>query len=861
MRDPNNLYTLQDKNSHLTFDEFVKKQENPSLKFNKVVEIILGRKYSLQELILDDRQKTISDYGNDNQFKELFSKKLPVDLIKTALEVYDARIIKALKFIFASEKQKGSLSFDSLVNEFGNENNLNLKPLHIKGEEAIHFNMIKEMGEEFEEDIGHYREDIEDNASALEELNQAKEEGNKILEEFKNEDATYAYIDQEGSKVMLKYKKNSLFDSLINIHRLDSGKRKALGENILQKLNSVVPQPDFSSQYSVLKYIYDYYMGTLQVSYENYSEEAENRILEVNAALRFENLEKVAKIDPLLQHFNRNEFPIDAKKTYLDESLNPKNQFNPNKLSVNFDRDVNHVQKDEIESAYHIPYDKEILYRPRDDLDAKKIQHYKDLAYTMFLTKAPNNWRWTVNNGFNSDYSALVENELLRWENIAVYTQLKREGKYDEMSQRTKAATMLLTEDFRSEAEKVEHNNKNLRNKEFNTYDTKSIGFDHLYKSQKSEYDKVLDDMFGEYLKNKKQSLHYTKEKLQEHKEKSASFEQLTVTNPYELLNKNQQEYFELKSKINSKDDSRMKIDLHSYLKANAQDKEYASFFHSDITEIIDLDNATAKALYGKLASIPKNLVEESERDASQFHYNGKHIFDKNEEEWFEDQIEKTLEKFFEKRSQLEKTLTREELYAVDQDLLSNFTHENVIDAVKKNLNKEVLEFNLLNDIIESQRNGLGNDERQKLKFQNNQFEFNKNMKDENAYFQHLAYTNRLEKEYQDKVKADLQMKKKTTGSTKVDEKIANSLDDPVGFEHMYARDLLMNQVYNEKRNEDSETFMRKYKAREFSNLGHSHFSEGHTAGEKFNHMKKITLKVESNPGKGKMRKKLINFI
>ncbi|MFN9910786.1 MAG: hypothetical protein ACK56F_32545, partial [bacterium] len=101
------------------------------------------------------------------------------------------------------------------------------------------------------------------NQPALEDLNQANEEGQKMLEEFRNEDQTYAIIDQEGSKVMFKYKKNSIFDSLINIQKMESGKRRALGENIIQKLNSVVPQPDFSSQYTVLKYIYDYYMGTL----------------------------------------------------------------------------------------------------------------------------------------------------------------------------------------------------------------------------------------------------------------------------------------------------------------------------------------------------------------------------------------------------------------------------------------------------------------------------------------------------------------------------------------------------------------------------------------------------------------------
>jgi hypothetical protein len=78
--------------------------------------------------------------------------------------------------------------------------------------------------------------------------------------------------------------------------------------------------------------------------------------------------------------------------------------------------------------------------------------------------------------------------------------------------------------------------------------------------------------------------------------------------------------------------------------------KEYPSFDHTDITDIIDLDNATSQAILGKYASIPVSLINESDKNANNFHFNNKHFLDKNEEEWFEDQIENFVNNFLEKK-------------------------------------------------------------------------------------------------------------------------------------------------------------------------------------------------------------------
>jgi hypothetical protein len=90
--------------------------------------------------------------------------------------------------------------------------------------------------------------------------------------------------------------------------------------------------------------------------------------------------------------------------------------------------------------------------------------------------------------------------------------------------------------------------------------------------------------------------------------------------------------------------------------------------------------------------------------------------------------------------------------------------------------------FNLYNDILEDKRNGNDNRSRQKSKFQNRQFEFNRNLKDENAYYHHLAYNYRIEKEFQEKVNADLLMKKQATRSTIVDKNIKSAFDNAMGF-------------------------------------------------------------------------------
>jgi hypothetical protein len=169
-------------------------------------------------------------------------------------------------------------------------------------------------------------------------------------------------------------------------------------------------------------------------------------------------------------------------------------------------------------------------------------------------------------------------------------------------------------------------------------------------------------------------------------------------------------------------------------------------------------------------------------------------------------------------------------------------------------LNKEIHFFNLFNEILENERNGDNNKERQMIKYANKQYEYNtKEMKDQNAHYHHLNITYRLEKEQIDKIKADLLIKKRTTGSTKIDETIRNPVENMTGFEFLYAKYLIQNQVYNKDRLENPQKFLMRNRVREFNNLGRSHPYEGRTGMEKMEHVKNLTERISEDPLRGKI--------
>lgn len=841
-KDSNNMaYQLDAENpSRLTFSDYIKKLEHPGLKFNSVYETIFGRQFSIQELIMDDHKNTLSDFSTEKQFDKLFSSKLPVELVKAALEALDARLIKAFKVILASEDK---LDLQRIINhhtinkdylafrETYNPDAINQVLAYLeemKLDSCVRFNKLKKFYP----------------SGSPEEMKTAEEnfaELNKTIDRVENSWDTFHKIDAKGESVLVK---GSIAEKLIFISSLSKDKRGPIESKIMAYITSMVPMPNFTNQHSLLKYVYDYHVGTLQVAYENSKKESERRINALNNAMYLEKIEKLPEYDFLLSDINKDKFPV-APNTLNQK--NPHEKLKP--TSISFGKHVPDMEVEYNPELYHVNENMMQLYTPENLADKIRIQNYRGLAWRIYLTKDPNKWNWMISNGVHRKYSLIVYNELNRYLDLSYYLAIKQSGEAEEIYTENQAMAMLLTEDFRKTHDSAKSSNRNLREMQYNLHNEGTIGFSHL-EGENSSYDRVLDEIFGEYLCNKKESLKLAKEKLQEQKDKYASLNNITLTNPYEVLRKSQQAYFEMKK--GSKNDTRMKFDIDTYLKMSNTFKEYPTFYHSDMTEIVDLDNATSQALYGDYASIPKHLVDLAHTDPDIFHYNGKHILDKNEEEWLEDQIEMIVNDFFLQRSNLEKTLTRDELFCLDQELITSFTQENVIAHLKKNLNHELLMANLLTGISEHERNSFNNKLRQTYKAENKQFEYNRNLKDENAYYQHQAYVTRLQKETDDKIKADLMMKKRTTGSKKVDKNIKHPLEIYNSFEQFYAKDLLFNQVYKDRK-EDSKQFLYRYNANQVGNLGRTQLYEPATGKQKVNYAKSLIEIVEDNPHKGKL--------
>jgi hypothetical protein len=577
-------------------------------------------------------------------------------------------------------------------------------------------------------------------------------------------------------------------------------------------------------------------MGTLQVAYENKRKEAEMRIINLNNTLLLERIEKLEKYDYM--YFSKRENSIPFNPEFL-QNKNLNAEFNPRENPITFEKPTS---IDLTINEPHITDSNRELYTPMNKEDEKLIENYRNLAYKLYLTKNPENWHWMTSLGAKQKYSALVKNELDRYLHLYFYNYMKENNTLKQTLKENKATAMILTEEFGEKYEKIKNSNKKFNDMAFNHLNEKGIGFDNLIgnSSNKDSFENVMDSLFGEYLRNKKEGLQLTKVKLQEQKEKFASMENVPRMNQYELLQKNQQEYFEMK--MGNKNDSRMKFDINTYLKINNSFKEYPTFYFNDVTDIVSLDNATSQALYGNYASIPKHLVEQTEIETNNFHFNGKHLFDKTEEEWFEDQMEIILIEFFQYRSQVEKSLTRDELYALDKDLIKDFTLENMIDNVKKNLNHEILIINLLNQILEHERNSSSDQKRQKIKFPNKQFEFNRNMKDENAYYQYLAFMGKTNYEADKNIEESKRNKKSK-------EEPLNPLKDEASYEFFYAKDLLFNQVYK-NRKENSDEFMNRLKSKQFYNMNNSYYKYPNTGKEKIGYVKDIKESIEENPNK-----------
>jgi hypothetical protein len=111
-------------------------------------------------------------------------------------------------------------------------------------------------------------------------------------------------------------------------------------------------------------------------------------------------------------------------------------------------------------------------------------------------------------------------------------------------------------------------------------------------------------------------------------------------------------------------------------------------------------------------------------------------------------------------------------------DMMNEFTINNIILKLKKNLNSEMMSVKMLGEVAERQDNLFAEMIHNLGKFNNNQNEKMKQMVNPDAFYKHLAYSIRLEKENEDF--------KKANGN----HPIGNEIDHPDNFETVYFKRL-----------------------------------------------------------------------
>lgn len=94
--------------------------------------------------------------------------------------------------------------------------------------------------------------------------------------------------------------------------------------------------------------------------------------------------------------------------------------------------------------------------------------------------------------------------------------------------------------------------------------------------------------------------------------------------------------------------------------------------------------------------------------------------------------------------------MTRKELECFDLDMMNQFTISNFISKIKANLNNEIMNIKMLEEVSERMVNKPSEFMFKLGRMNNNQNERMKKMVNPNAYYKHMAYSARLEKEIED---------------------------------------------------------------------------------------------------------------
>lgn len=145
--------------------------------------------------------------------------------------------------------------------------------------------------------------------------------------------------------------------------------------------------------------------------------------------------------------------------------------------------------------------------------------------------------------------------------------------------------------------------------------------------------------------------------------------------------------------------------------------------------------------------------------------------------EYVDHKLRSILDDVFESRKRLEKTFTRNELYAYDKVLIKHLTLENLIPRIRTQVSEDKQIITVHGQNVEAEREGIMNEFKQASKSENHQKDQNEGIRNEDALYKFLAYTAMLEKTRKEKIK-----------KVKNDEKEAFELNM---FDEYYKKELL----------------------------------------------------------------------
>lgn len=898
-----NLNSSQVELNKKTLADFLEQFRDCGLKYNNTLKYMTGDKLSLRDMILKGYDKTMSEY-NEHELNSVFTDKIPSDLIKTALEVLDAKLIKAVKIINSDLLLKNLATSDSVLGElvkiiqlekselaeeqkkFG-ENKLEQYNEHEDFENLEHYKNYLErliedrnseettdeeaaaatstaepVAEAIDADLAEENA-IEDEAYvAVKRIYDLKKQANKVIvdtqskksvfdinvaESVKNEIyANYiaqhkskekklvenAAAEKQGKEKNKKAETASAAEALAEAEDLEEIEAaaanidessaqhqqqefdptkltdKELKAIYIQKIKDLVDLPSFKNKYSLMKYIYDYYMGTLAVDYDSHFKDAEERLGLVNEAVFLDRIEKTYNTYANLPEFRKGAGILDASyyNKLMDKNIFEKTseeQQKPYKLTDFTKSDPMEYFK---ETLFPYKHDRSLYENLESQAELDKINTYRNMAFDYLKIHHPSR---AIFPETKRPYLQIMQYEIEKYVENYHYAKMVKDKTKDEIYNTFSANLLTSTEKFRLEAAKNQKKNAEISSMPFNA-NAGDVGYAKLANEENKQatnltpidkaFDTYIEKIFANYLQNTKDKISFTKEKLTEVKQNLAhSANLLSVNNPYELLKLSNQEYIELKTYKDAvgaegsqsipdtvNPNAPIKFDLETFLKSNTLSKEYAEFNTSDITEIVELDNAMSFANFGKYCSIPNWLVDAAEKKP-EANYLEKYL-EASPEKFIEFAIEEIVEDFYLMRHQIERNLTRDELRAFDLEHLNYFSFENISHLLKIKLNELLMDIHLTQDEAQFYKNKSADDYIQSTKIQSNQYYFNQSIKDEDAFYKSVAYRLRMDKIKQDKIKKHF--KDTNSKSKKVPTHIKHPLEDNESFEFWYYANL-----------------------------------------------------------------------